>query len=424
MDQNLQETIDHIAEVLYKTLGGDNPNPRQRVFDIWPRSDRLIIVINPNAKSKWEMVLNKNFSDRLRLKLQGRQVIVSQPAKRGLFLQIGIHPPPIKEYKSLPLDVHSKPVGMKYAVPIGMTANGPMWINFVEGDSYLIGGSRGMGKTTLSHAWIQSLIAEGLVELYLWDGKNGAEYNRYAKYPKVHVARELSEVLVPLKQLVDERERTLLAAGVPGVNAWNEKHTPKMEPLAVFIDEAAFVPENAIDAVKDLVARGRSYGVHPVIATQRPGVSEVQPLVKANLTTRIAFPVPSRHESGVILGRTGAEKIVKVPGRLIMNWRAREVTAQAYSVTLPDPDYAEGERVEWPQGKDLRVLRDIDAIGGTVTIETIKVEYDMAYNPARGKLHSWVQYGWVCKAGKADKDGHKITEALHNYLSDEETSES
>lgn len=403
------EIVNNIAETLYQMIGSNVDSPKQRIFDIWVRSDRVVVVINPSAKSKWTSILGSNFKRRLSLMLQGREVLVTQPDQRGLYLQIALHPVPAVRLEPLPLDLATQPSPIH--VPIGMTKRGPFWIDFVEGDSYLIGGSRGMGKTMLSHAWIQALIHGGATRLYLWDGKNGAEYTRYSASDKVIVARNLEEVLIPLKHLIDERETLLLQAGVPGVAAWNARHTPAMEPLAVFVDEAAFIPEGMTDLVKDLVARGRSYGVHPVIATQRPGVQEVQALVKANLTTRIAFPVPSVHESGVILGRQGANRLPKIPGRVMMFWKAREVVAQTFVVTLPTASEASAK----PLGEDLEILKAAVKDDGKVTLEVLTERWRYKPWSAQRKLADYVSRGWVAK-DPTRKNGHYVTEELRNWL--------
>jgi hypothetical protein len=73
-----------------------------------------------------------------------------------------------------------------------------------------------------------------------------------------------------------------------------------------------------------------------VLATQRPDAQSVRALVRTNLATRIAFPVPSVHDSLIILGRPGAEKLPRQAGRLLLVWDGRLVEAQAFQVSLPE----------------------------------------------------------------------------------------
>lgn len=78
--------------------------------------------------------------------------------------------------------------------------------------------------------------------------------------------------------------------------------------LASFTDRD--LKSNFIASVQRLLQRARAVGIHLVIATQRPSVDAVPGALKANLPVRIAFKLPSSHDSVTVLDESGAENLL------------------------------------------------------------------------------------------------------------------
>ena len=320
-----------IAQTTYRLLRNEGLVRQHPAFEALPWDERVILAFDPLALRKPEAVVSERFVHRLSTTLGGRRVVPTN--SRGLFLQVAYRPPPpVTRLESAPLDLSQQPSPLH--VPIGRTQRGDLWLSLPEIDSVLIGGTRRMGKTNLLHTWIQALLHGGQARLFLWDGKGGVEFARYTAHPLAQVSHDLDDLLPPLSDAMVRRQALLRRSGHPNLAAYQQATGDRLPLLVLIVDELAQAGETEQDALARLVAVGGAFGVHPVLATQRPDAGAVRGLIRSNLATRIALPVPTRHESQIILGRSGAEKLPKMPGRLLFTWNARLVVAQAYRAVL------------------------------------------------------------------------------------------
>lgn len=306
--------------------------PERTSFYVWTREDRAVVIFDTNMIDIGKV--NADFAHRLSTRLQGRRVVRTN--SRGLFLQVGYEiPPALVEMTSMPLDMSKQPT--PYHIPIGTTSTGnELWISLLDGDSFLVAGSRGMGKTGFIHGDIQALLHGGMVKVYAYDGKDGVEFARYTDHPNFVLVRNLSKTLAELKTLANERRKALLASGQPDLQLYNQQHPEApMMPIALIVDEAALTTDVEKAGLVDIVERERATGFYPILATNRPEASAL--LVKSNLVTRICFPVPSWNASQMVLGMNGAETLDKVQGRGLIVFKARVTEFQSFRVTYPKP---------------------------------------------------------------------------------------
>jgi DNA segregation ATPase FtsK/SpoIIIE-like protein len=306
--------------------------PDQKTFYVWPREDRVVVIFDPSMIDLGKV--NQDFAHRLSTMLRGRLVVRTN--SRGLFLQVGYEIPPMLEaLTSKPLDLSAQPT--PYSMPIGSTVSGnDLWVGLMEGDSFLMAGSRGMGKTGLIHGCIQALLHGGKVEVYGFDGKRGVEFSRYIGNPMFRMVHKLGETLTALKAIAANRRRKLLASGQPNMLLYNEMHPDdQIRPIALFVDEAALTNDEEKAGLVEIVERERDTGFYPVLATNRPEAAAL--LVKTNLVTRICFSVPSWNASQMVLGMNGAEALLKEQGRGLIVFKAKVTEFQSFHVTYPEP---------------------------------------------------------------------------------------
>lgn len=306
--------------------------PDRKAFYVWPRKDRTVLIFDTHVIDIGKV--NDDFAHRLSTRLQGRLVVRTN--SRGMFLQVGHDiPPALVEMVPTALDMTKQPT--PYHLPIGTLYNGrDMWISMFEGDSFLVAGSRGMGKTGFLHGWVQALLNGCSVDVYGFDGKRGVEFSRYIGHPMFQMVHNLGETLAELKSIAVGRRRKLLASGQPNILLYNQKHPDDLiKPIALFIDEAALTTDAEKAMLVEIVERERDTGIHPVLATNKPEQAEL--LVKTNLVTRICFAVPSWNASHMVLGMNGAEALPKEQGRGLIVFRAKVSEFQSFVVEYPDP---------------------------------------------------------------------------------------
>ncbi|WP_045744794.1 FtsK/SpoIIIE domain-containing protein [Actinoplanes rectilineatus] len=201
-----------------------------------------------------------------------------------------------------------------------------------DGPHGLVAGTTGAGKSELLQTLVASLAAGNrpdAMTFVLVDYKGGSAFKECVALPHtVGMVTDLDthlveRALVSLGAELRRREHILAAAGAKDIEDHIDlaDRTPGLVPLPrllIVIDEFASLARELPDFVKGLVniaQRGRSLGIHLILATQRPG-GVVSPEIRANTNLRIALRMTDKSESTDVINSPEAASIPKsAPGR-------------------------------------------------------------------------------------------------------------
>ena len=211
----------------------------------------------------------------------------------------------------------------------------PVYTNLAKMPHLLVAGSTGSGKTLFLNSLLLSLLYRPPNNFNPFGG--GPEILKFIlidpKRVEFPIYNELPHLLCPvicdpqravnvLKWLISEMERRfdLLSENkARDISGYNEMAIRKEEESALpyiilIIDELADLMAARGKEVEAGIVRiaqmARAVGIHLVVATQRPSVEVITGLIKANITTRVAFQVASQVDSRTILDMAGAEKLL------------------------------------------------------------------------------------------------------------------
>ncbi|MBO3748307.1 cell division protein FtsK [Streptosporangiaceae bacterium NEAU-GS5] len=223
--------------------------------------------------------------------------------------------------------------GRTTKVPIGVGADGAFMVDLrLDGPHGLVAGTTGAGKSELLQTLISALAVANRPDemtFVLIDYKGGSAFKDCAKLP--HTVGMVSDLdghlteraLASLAAELRRREHMLLNADAKDIEDYNDLRDSgaRLEPmprLVLVIDEFAAMVQELPDFVVglvDIARRGRSLGVHLILATQRPA-GVVTPDIAANTNLRIALRVTSASESSDVINSGIAAQIpTSTPGR-------------------------------------------------------------------------------------------------------------
>ncbi len=191
----------------------------------------------------------------------------------------------------------------------------------------MIAGATGSGKTVSINTLIVGLLFQNSPETlkFIMVDPKRVELTSYNDIPHLlsPVITDPDKAINALKWSISEMENRyelLSHLGCRNIESYNNavkmeyKQREILPYIIIVIDELADLMathgREMEAAVVRLAQMARAVGIHLVLSTQRPSVEVITGLIKANITTRIAFQVASQIDSRTILDMSGAEKLL------------------------------------------------------------------------------------------------------------------
>jgi DNA segregation ATPase FtsK/SpoIIIE, S-DNA-T family len=232
---------------------------------------------------------------------------------------------------------------------LGVGPDGALHLDLArDGPHLLIAGTTGSGKSELLQTLVAGMASEhppSAMTFLLVDYKGGAAFSDCVSLPHtIGLVTDLDErmtarVLASLDSEIRRRETMFAAAGTPDLPGYRAGGGD-LARLVLVVDEFATLADELPDFVSGLVSiaqRGRSLGLHLVLATQRPA-GVVSPEIRANLTLRICLRVADVGESGDVIDAPHAAAVDRrTPGRGFLRAGPQLLAVQAARVAACAP---------------------------------------------------------------------------------------
>ena len=206
-------------------------------------------------------------------------------------------------------------------LPIGSHIFGePLVVDLVRVPHVLVCSVPGMGKTTLLHNFIISLLYSKTPEEVQLVLIGHDEFNVYESLRKSYLWRPVItdgnnaiSVTEALDAEVDRRYKLLKQAGVLNITEYIAASSESMPYIVTIIDEYSDLMKKSGMEFENKIARiaqlGQAVGIHVIMSTSQITEEVITQKIKSNFPSRIALKVDTPEESRLILDEPGAEEL-------------------------------------------------------------------------------------------------------------------
>ena len=221
-----------------------------------------------------------------------------------------------------------------FVLSLGESFTGPVMVDLAKVPHILLGGSTGSGKSVLLKLLLMQAIRKD-ANVCIADFKGGVDFP-----PAWHTACRMCfeeqstlELLTKLTEELEHRKGLFASAGVPNIDSYNTGREEKMkrhifacDEIAEMLDKTGLTKEQKetvtkIESRLSMIARqGRAFGIHLILATQRPDANILSGQIRNNINCRICGRADNILSQIILDNTAAAEQIPKdASGRFILH---------------------------------------------------------------------------------------------------------
>lgn len=188
-----------------------------------------------------------------------------------------------------------------FVLVLGESLTGPVTVNLANIPHILLGGSTGSGKSVLLKLLLMQSLRKG-AEVYIADFKGGVDFPK-VWHKKCRMCFTEEDLLYTLGQLVavlEYRKGLLAETGCKDLDTYNTITGESLPRIVFACDEVAEMldktgrskeSKEALAQIENKLATlsrlGRAFGIHLILATQRPDANVLPGQIKNNLDFRV-----------------------------------------------------------------------------------------------------------------------------------------
>lgn len=294
----------------------DRDNPRVTVWEF--RNQSIPLTTWEDKRAAIEAALDMTIIKIIFGKSKSRVLVYAVPTQTSL--------PEVLRWSDAYLSPDS------FVLTLGESLTGPVTVNLAHIPHILLGGSTGSGKSVLLKLLLMQSLRKG-AEVYIADFKGGVDFPK-VWHQKCRMCFTEADLLYTLNQLVavlEYRKGRLAETGCPNLDAYNEATGENLPRLVFACDEVAEVLDKTgrskeekellaqIESKLATIARlGRAFGIHLILATQRPDATIIPGQIKNNLDFRVCGRAENVLSAIILDNGSAAEQIPKdARGRFI-----------------------------------------------------------------------------------------------------------